>query len=58
MSGEGTPGATGWLEVEVVYPPEKEKLLHSKKNGQGYIDTDSKVQNIIVGIKEAVDVNN
>lgn len=27
--------ATGWLEVEVVYPPEKEKLLHSKKNGQG-----------------------
>jgi len=42
--------ATGWLEVEIVYPPEKEQLLHSKKNGQGYIDTDAKVSKILNGI--------
>ena len=35
VDGEATPHVSGWLEVEIVYPKEKTKLLHSKKNGQG-----------------------
>ena len=41
--GEATPGVTGWLEVEIVGG----KLVHSKKNGDGYIDTDAKKQKIM-----------
>jgi len=40
FTGEGTPGATGWLEVQVVGGP----LLHSKKGGDGYVDSDAKLQ--------------
>ncbi|CAH8492170.1 unnamed protein product [Heterobilharzia americana] len=34
-TGEGTPQSTGWFEVQVVGGP----LLHSKKNGDGYVDS-------------------
>ena len=40
MTGEATPTATGFLEVQVVGGA----LLHSKKNGQGYVDTAAKMQ--------------
>ncbi|EKX43774.1 hypothetical protein GUITHDRAFT_110229 [Guillardia theta CCMP2712] len=54
VDGEATPHVSGWLEVEIVYPKEKTKLLHSKKNGQGYIDTHEKLQRILKGIQDAV----
>jgi len=41
VTGEGTPGTTGWLEVTV-----DGKLVHSKKNGDGYIDNDEKLKKI------------
>jgi len=50
VEGYGTPGATGWLEVQI----EGGKLLHSKKNGDGYVDTKQKMQNIIIGVAEAL----
>nr|KAI8741257.1 protein phosphatase 1 regulatory subunit 16A [Biomphalaria glabrata] len=33
VTGEGTPTATSWFEVTV-----NGKLIHSKKNGDGYVD--------------------
>jgi len=50
LTSEGTPEQTGWFEVQVVGG----KLLHSKKNGDGYVDSDAKLQKIINGIKEAM----
>jgi len=50
LTSEGTPTQTGWFEVQVVGG----KLLHSKKNGDGYVDSDAKLQKIINGIKEAI----
>ena len=44
VTGEATPGATGFLEVQVVGGA----LLHSKKNGQGYVDTAAKMQAMCV----------
>jgi len=50
ITSEGTPGTTGWFEVQVVGG----KLLHSKKNGDGYVDSDAKLEKIVKGIKEAM----
>ena len=44
MTGEATPGATGFLEVQVVGGA----LLHSKKDGGGYVDTPAKMQAMCV----------
>ena len=44
VTGEATPGATGYLEVQVVGGA----LLHSKKNGMGYVDTADKMQAMCV----------
>jgi len=41
MTGEGTPGATGYFEVEV-----DGTLVHSKKNGDGYVDDEAKLNKI------------
>jgi len=49
--GEATPDITGFLEVTLV---QNDKLLHSKKNGQGYVDTQAKIDKIIAGIKEYI----
>lgn len=46
----GTPQRTGYLEVQVVGG----KLLHSKKNGMGYVDSQEKILNIIKGIEAAL----
>jgi len=40
---EATPNVSGFLEVEVVGGP----VLHSKKNGQGYVDTPEKEKAIM-----------
>jgi hypothetical protein len=49
QSGEATPGATGALEVQVVDGP----LLHSKLNGDGYVDSADKMTKILTGLGEA-----
>jgi selT/selW/selH-like putative selenoprotein len=48
--GEATPTTTGYLEVSIVGGP----VLHSKKNGDGYVDTPAKKQKIINGIRAAL----
>ncbi len=49
IEGMATPGMTGWFEVEV-----NGNLLHSKKNGDGYVDTPAKMDKIVAGIKNAL----
>ncbi|XP_025925511.1 selenoprotein W [Apteryx rowi] len=49
MSGEGTREVTGWFEVTVGG-----RLVHSKKNGDGFVDTDAKLQKIVAAIKAAL----
>lgn len=46
QTSEATGSATGFLEVQVVGGP----LLHSKKNGEGYVDTPEKMAKILDGI--------
>lgn len=50
ITSEGTPTTTGFFEVQI----EGGKLLHSKKNGDGYVDTDAKLKKIVDGIKAAL----
>jgi len=47
--GEGTPQATGFFEVMVAG-----KLVHSKKRGDGYVDTESKFLKLVAAIKAAL----
>jgi len=49
MTGEGTPGATGFFEVEV-----EGDLVHSKKNGDGYVDSDPKLEKIMNAIEAKI----
>lgn len=49
ITGEGTPTTTGWFEVQV-----NGQLVHSKKNGDGYVDNDAKFDKIVAGIKAAM----
>lgn len=47
--GFATRTITGYLEVEV-----NGKLIHSKKNGDGYIDSEAKLQKIIKAVELAL----
>ncbi|PIO27536.1 hypothetical protein AB205_0032390 [Aquarana catesbeiana] len=49
FEGEATPTATGWLEVKV-----NGKLVHSKKNGDGYVDKESKLLKIVAAVEAAL----
>uniref|UniRef100_A0A8D0GEH2 Selenoprotein W n=1 Tax=Sphenodon punctatus TaxID=8508 RepID=A0A8D0GEH2_SPHPU len=49
VTGEGTPQVTGWFEVTVAG-----KLVHSKKDGDGFVDTDAKLHKIKAVIKAAL----
>jgi len=49
MTGEGTPGATGYFEVDVAGT-----LVHSKKNGDGYVDNEAKLNKIKQAIEAAL----
>ncbi|XP_039626714.1 selenoprotein W, 1 [Polypterus senegalus] len=49
ITGEGTPQSTGWFEVTI-----DGKLVHSKKNGDGYVDSDAKLSKIVEAIKAAL----
>jgi len=53
VTGASTKEVTGWLEVEVKNGKDS-KLLHSKKNGDGYVNTKEKMDKIIAGVQEAV----
>jgi len=44
-----TPGNTGWYEITI-----NGKLIHSKKNGDGYVDTEAKYQKISDAIAAAL----
>ena len=50
IEGEAVPGLSGCFEVVLV---ESRKVLHSKNNGGGYVDSDAKLEAILEGIKEA-----
>uniref|UniRef100_A0A8B9P7D6 Selenoprotein W n=1 Tax=Apteryx owenii TaxID=8824 RepID=A0A8B9P7D6_APTOW len=47
--GCGAGEVTGWFEVTVGG-----RLVHSKKNGDGFVDTDAKLQKIVAAIKAAL----
>ncbi|VTJ70942.1 Hypothetical predicted protein [Marmota monax] len=49
ICGEGTPQVTGFFEVMVAG-----KLVHSKKRGDGYVDTESKFLKLVAAIKAAL----
>ena len=46
--GKETPECVNCFEVEI----EGSKLLHSKKNGQGFVDTPEKLNKIVQEIEE------
>lgn len=48
ITGEATPQSTGWFEVTV-----NGQLVHSKKNGEGYVDNDKKLQKIYDAVAAA-----
>ena len=47
ITGEGTPTATGYLEVTV-----DGVLVHSKDNGDGYVDTAEKMDKILEAVRK------
>ncbi|ELW71019.1 Glioma tumor suppressor candidate region 2 protein [Tupaia chinensis] len=49
ICGEGTPQTTGFFEVMVAG-----KLVHSKKRGDGFVDTESKFLKLVAAIKTAL----
>ncbi|XP_072822859.1 selenoprotein W isoform X1 [Vicugna pacos] len=49
ICGEGTPQVTGFFEVLVAG-----NLVHSKKGGDGYVDTESKFLKLVAAIKAAL----
>jgi len=51
ITGEGTPSTTGYLEVQIVGGP----LIHSKKNGMGYVDSSEKLEKIVKGVQKALE---
>ncbi|EHB00881.1 Selenoprotein W [Heterocephalus glaber] len=49
ICGEGTPQSTGFFEVTIAG-----KLVHSKKGGDGFVDTNSKFRKLVAAIKAAL----
>lgn len=49
ITQRSTPGTTGWLEVTVAGT-----LVHSKKNGDGYVDNDEKLNKILNAVAAAL----
>ncbi|VDL40652.1 unnamed protein product [Hymenolepis diminuta] len=50
LTGEGTPGETGWFEVTV----DGAGLVFSKKNGEGFVDNAAKMNKIVSAIESAL----
>ncbi|KAF7688795.1 hypothetical protein HF521_013602 [Silurus meridionalis] len=49
ITSEGTPSTTGWFEVEV-----NGELVHSKKNGDGFVDSGWKIDRLESAIEKAL----
>lgn len=49
IEGEYTPEITGYMEVSV-----NGQLVHSKKNGDGHVDSDAKMKKICDAISAAL----
>jgi len=49
ITGESTQGITGFFEVSV-----NGKLVHSKKNGEGFVDSEAKFQKIVSAISDGL----
>jgi len=49
FSMEATPGISGFLEVTI-----NDVLVHSKKNGDGYVDNDAKLEKIYKAVEAAL----
>ncbi|KAK3857045.1 hypothetical protein Pcinc_036681 [Petrolisthes cinctipes] len=49
ISSMATPNVTGYFEVNVA-----DKLVHSKKNGDGYVDSEKKYNKIVDAIHDAL----
>ncbi|CAI8015639.1 Selenoprotein W [Geodia barretti] len=47
--GESTKGITGSFEVTVAG-----KLVHSKKGGEGFVDSEAKLKKIVDAIRAAI----
>jgi len=50
VTGTASVEATGEFEVQIVGG----KLLHSKKNGDGHVDTPEKLEKVVTGLVEAI----
>lgn len=50
VTGIETKETSGWLEVKVG-----NVLVHSKKGGDGYIDSEAKLQKIVKAIENQLD---
>ena len=50
--GLGTLRGTGEFEVEVAG-----KVVHSKRNGDGYVDSEKKMYKIVTAIEDIIDVS-
>ena len=48
--GREIPGGTGYFEVELCKSETDCKLLHSKRNGQGFVDIQAKLDKIVQDI--------
>ncbi|KAA0190458.1 Selenoprotein W [Fasciolopsis buskii] len=46
QTSEGTPQVTGWFEVQIVNGP----LIHSKKRGDGFVDSEEKWKKVVDAI--------
>jgi len=49
VEGIATPNTSGYLEVDVAG-----KLIHSKKNGDGYVDSQAKMKKITAAVEAAL----
>ena len=50
VDGFGTPEVSGKLEVEIVIGDTRE-MIHSKKGGDGYVETPEKMKKILDAIR-------
>uniref|UniRef100_A0A674BQA7 Selenoprotein W n=1 Tax=Salmo trutta TaxID=8032 RepID=A0A674BQA7_SALTR len=49
ITGESTPSTSGWFEVEV-----NGKLVHSKKEGSGFVDNEQKMATLVDAIDKVL----
>ncbi len=54
VTGESTPGVSGAFEVLLLLADGGERMLHSKKNGDGFVDTNDKLEKIFQQVEEAL----